>query len=331
MSEAFAIDRPDGDRAQLLLVTAIVIGMIIVGTVVLLNGIRFTEHTGNDNTLRAAQEADWTTDEIRDGLQSVVAVVESDGAPYVTTNATFDGRRFLETNVTALNQTYMAVTSHSGNAFVTLTLDRPGSVEGTVLRQDAGTYQSKTGAADWTLASDATVLPYVHLNVSDQSTASGAAFTVGFADDAGRTVDLRFTDTNVVLDDGSTRQLCSGSTAGEHVAVTVAERAIDVETTAAGVTCRGASVDLGSPATLSFENGDVATGSFLATVGPAATVSSSHFRKRSNRASGDPYYWGTATPASGTVIVNPAVSLQYDTSAIQYSTQLLVMGRNLDT
>lgn len=322
-------------RGQLMLVGAIVMALVVISTVVLLNGMQVSEHTGSADTLRATDETAATTETIRTNVRTLFGDFQTNGGPYITDSAaTIDD---FGDDVTLFNRTYLNVSGFHQSSFVDVTVDDARTQTGTVLRSDGGTFESEGGAADWTVASGVERMPYFALNVTDQSTNPGTHFTVRFEDSADPSdyTELRFTDDEVQLDRpglSSPRSLCSDDTDGSWTRLTILDSGGRLQTDGA-FQCDGFSVEFDSPTDILVRQGAEAQGTLLTTVGTTATIPTGNYEASATRAPGStsPYYRGVPSSPSEPVIINPAVAIAYDSPDIAYETTVYAMGRNIDT
>lgn len=177
-------DGGDGDRGQLVLVTALVIAVVLVALVLLVNAAIYTENLATRDPSVGADDALAYRHTVVDGVGGVV--VRENRAEY-------DDRADLEANVTASVERLdaaVADASLDGGVSATVNESTLSYADGRLVRQTT-TGRNFTDAsglrADWTLASDvvgarnyaATVEPTVQ---TDAANASGDAFGVVVAD-----------------------------------------------------------------------------------------------------------------------------------------------------
>lgn len=314
------------DRGQLLLITGILVAVVVIATVVLLNGIRFTDNTGTGEAIREAKHASQTVTEFQDSLRVVFAGVENNSGPYVSDPAT-TGMGRLRPNVTQYNETFADLTSYGTSAVTYAEVDGARTVNGTVLGQSEGEFLNATGEADWTLVEDLgdtprSDVPYLQFTLENQSVDGTSDFVLRFADtDSSPTtaLELEFTEQNVRLarpDLGSSRQVCARPIGDHRTVVTVRQGAIKFSGPHTGG-CELVPLNVDPTAEtaideVQIENGDQADGSFVATVEPDATVD------------------GGAPVQATNAIVNPAVSVAYDGLAANTTTTVYAMEGNVD-
>ncbi|MUV89223.1 hypothetical protein GJ629_04355 [Halapricum sp. CBA1109] len=297
------------DRGQLLLLTGILIAVVIVGSVVLLNGIQFSEHTGSETTLRSAQSADHTETEVRTNVRQLLTGMDEEGVAFVGSESA------LADALTTYNRSYVDITVDGRTGFTTLGLNDSRTRTGSLHRQSSvGSYDNGVVAED--IGVDPTaVVPFVTLTVTDQSVDGSADFTVVVTDAGTDVYEIRFTETNVEVADPTTgdpaRELCADPVDGDEVRVTLAHGSGTVAT-AADTDCSGFTLpDIDGPATLEIENGGQAEGTLAATIGDGATAGSA------------------APPAVGTGVVDPAVDMRYNSPSVRYNGTIQVMGGNI--
>jgi len=73
-----SLSLPDDERGQLLLVGAAVIALVIVGSVILLNGLKFTDTVGTEGNFDATDEAQRTAEMVRGDLSKMADRVRND-------------------------------------------------------------------------------------------------------------------------------------------------------------------------------------------------------------------------------------------------------------
>lgn len=146
------------ERGQLLLVGAIAIGVVILGSVVLLNDMKFTDTVGSQGNQQALQNAERTEEMMRTDLQGMVVRVREG-----TANANFADA--LAENVSAYSRYYSNMTFQDGIVFVNAEFKPSESKAGRLIEQPPtgttpppgpdGFWLHNPGTNDWTVASDA--------------------------------------------------------------------------------------------------------------------------------------------------------------------------------
>lgn len=314
----------DGSRGQLMLVGAILMALVVISTVVLLNGVQLSENTGSEDTLRATDQTQETTEALQTNVRTVFRHFDDNGGPYISTTDVNDFRE----DVVLFNQTYTNLTTFHTSSFVNVDIDSADSFTGMALRSDGGAFESASGGATWTVASDAPEMPYLSMNVTDQSANSGTDFVVRFqnSNDSTEYTELRFTEDEVRLDGsdvGSSVSLCSADTDGHWTHLRIVDGGARLETEGS-LECDAFSVEFDHNVDVLIQQGSEATGSFLLTVGDGATITPGNYGPAG---SGTPYTVGQTGPP---VLINPALDIDYNSPDITYETSVWVMGRNID-
>ncbi|MFC6718533.1 hypothetical protein ACFQGT_01035 [Natrialbaceae archaeon GCM10025810] len=98
------------DRGQLILIGAIAIAFIVLGTVVVFNGLLYTETISSSSTDRSASDAEVTIDEIERGLEGIAS----------ETNMSDEGQ--ARDNISTFNESYQNQTSENRPAIVNISV-----------------------------------------------------------------------------------------------------------------------------------------------------------------------------------------------------------------
>lgn len=312
--------RRSGERGQLLLIAAILLAVVVVGTVVLLNGVRFTEGAGSADALREAKQVDQTVADVRPSLRMLLVGVGTETGPFVENSTA--GMDALRANVAAFSDTYGNLSGYGGGALVGVTLEADRTVNGTVAAQQSGRFENAAGSGDWTLAADlggdpASELYALELNVTDQSDSVGSNFTLRYrsASRPAERVELEFTERTVYVDrpGASPHRLCNAALGDDPTEV----RFIGGRIRLSGNNTESCDIvplpgGSGSDYAVEIRNGGEANGSFVATVGQRATVP------------------GDVPGRSTDAVVNPAVRVAYDSPTVQFDSSVRVMEGNVE-
>lgn len=111
-----APDRPGGDRAQLLLVGAIALALVLMGLVVVFNTVLFTEATTPTETLESADEAETLNQQVRNDTRQIMRHVANE-----TTDTCPDFCSSAEQNITIYSRGLSISKGHTGPVFVNIT------------------------------------------------------------------------------------------------------------------------------------------------------------------------------------------------------------------
>ena len=320
----------DRSRGQLMLVGAIVMALVVISTVVLLNGVQLSEHTGSEDALRAADQTQATTEALQTNVQTVFEHFEDNGGPYISNQpANLDDFR---EDVVLFNKTYTNLTAFHTSSFVNVDIDASNSVSGRAVRSDGGSFESASASSSWTVVSERSAMPYVSFNVTDQSRNPGTDFTIRFEDSSDSTdyTALRFTEDSVFLDrPSSSVELCASDTDGRWTHLRIVDGGARLETEGS-LECDAFSVEFDSNMNVDIAGGSEARGSFLLTVDePTGTTPLTPAASNYGTAgSGEPYVVGSAAQP---VLVNPALEIDYNAPDMTHETSVFVMGGNVDT
>ncbi|WP_246987833.1 DUF7261 family protein [Halorientalis marina] len=161
------------DRGQLLLVGGIVLGIVILGTVVLLNGMQFNDTIGSQGNQQALQNAERTQEMVRQDLQRMASRVAAG------TDVTDSGKleSAYRSNVSTYAQLYSNMTFEDGIVFVNATFNESASENGRLLEQTStDTFQlaDPTVANDWIVGNEMMILAPMEFTVDDFPDNNGA-------------------------------------------------------------------------------------------------------------------------------------------------------------
>jgi hypothetical protein len=268
VTNRLAGDGSSRDRGQVILVTGLAVAVTLVGLVLLLNTVIYTQNLAT----RGAEVQDGAAVSFRqEAVEGVGEVVDAEN------RAEYDSRTKLEQNVTAGVNRFDALASRYRAERGTVAQVEEESLtltDGTLLRQtDASRNFTSAGeSADWTLVEDASAGtgPGVRgfaLTVSrdDLSDSRSSAFTVSV--EGGQTWQAR------VYDDGGAITVAvkngSESSPDPVCSVTGPEATVDLTAgTINGTRCPGLvwATGISSPYDVTFERADEATGTYALTV-----------------------------------------------------------------
>jgi hypothetical protein len=151
------------DRGQLLLVGAILFSVVVVGIVVQLNGLQYTDTAASDGQTGAIDRAAQTEAETRDALAGLVTRVRAD-----TDRDEFGDA--LRENVSTYQNTSLNMTAARGATYTNVSVNETASVNESVVTQGSGKYRSpKTNDQDWTLANDSDSISVFWLNATKKT------------------------------------------------------------------------------------------------------------------------------------------------------------------
>jgi len=104
------------DRAQLILIGAITLAFIILGVVVVFNGVLYTETLSSGGTSQSASNADAVELEVEQGVGCLLVRVENDSSSLNLQNN-------VKKNITTFNNAYQNKTVNSTPAVVNISVD----------------------------------------------------------------------------------------------------------------------------------------------------------------------------------------------------------------
>ncbi|WP_226040886.1 hypothetical protein [Natrinema sp. DC36] len=96
------------ERAQVILIGAIALAFIILGIVVVFNGVLYTETLSSGGTSQSASDADVIELEVEQSVSCLIAHVEEESGPL---NSTL--RNNVEENISKFSKSYRNTTIHS--------------------------------------------------------------------------------------------------------------------------------------------------------------------------------------------------------------------------
>lgn len=100
------------DRGQVILIGAVALAFIILGVVVVFNGVLYTETLSSADTGQSASDAERTELEVRQGVGCILSET--------------DGEDQIKAEISAFNQLYQNATAESHSAAVNIRVIEPG-------------------------------------------------------------------------------------------------------------------------------------------------------------------------------------------------------------
>lgn len=134
------------DRGQLLLIGAVLIGLTIIGTVVMLNGMQYADATSTQSEHRMLDDAERTEEMIERDIGRLTTQILA----YDPTNA--EARTYLEANITAYDNQSRNMTLSRGGPTVNATYNDTAT-RGTRFREPTGPdFEPSAASGSWTMA-----------------------------------------------------------------------------------------------------------------------------------------------------------------------------------
>lgn len=160
------------DRGQLLLVGAILFSVVVVGIVVQLNDLQYTDTMASNGQTDVVDRAVQTEAETRDALVGLVTRVRAD-----TDRSEFGDA--LRENVSTYQNYSESMTAAGSATYTNVTVNESASVNESVVTQGSGKFRSpKTTDQDWTATNDSESLTEFWLNVTEKNGAPDTTVTV---------------------------------------------------------------------------------------------------------------------------------------------------------
>jgi hypothetical protein len=160
------ISPPDDDRAQLLLVGGVALALVIVGTVVLLNGMRFQDTIGSKGNEQALQDALRTEGMIQSDLGNLADEIRADAGLVNYGDQ-------MARNVSTYGGYYSNLTFNDGIVYVNVSLNRSASGEGRLIQQRPSAIGTPPDFRDtnnndvWTVADEATAIRPFNMTIRE--------------------------------------------------------------------------------------------------------------------------------------------------------------------
>jgi hypothetical protein len=142
------------DRGQLLLAGALLIGVVIVGSIVLLNGVQFADATGSEGSQGAVRNAERLSHMIEQDVEELVRQVRASEPNNLS--------RALQANLSTYNRYYSAMQISDGAVFVNLSLDVSASRGGLI--NESGVRYNDGRSNNWDPVTNADALSVFDLN-----------------------------------------------------------------------------------------------------------------------------------------------------------------------
>ena len=190
------VTEPTDERGQLLLIGAVVIALVVIGSVVLLNGMKYTDTVGTSGTDGAVADSDRTVGMVESDLEGLVKRVGND-----TSLLTFE--RELRENLTQLRRVYTGMTADRRSVYLNISVNGTASGGGILLNQsDQEDFVGDGGANEWNAVTDTTVVEPFDMTIDDWPSATGVgspsqevALYINATDDDGNLWSLKINDT----------------------------------------------------------------------------------------------------------------------------------------
>jgi len=126
-------DRPRSrsERAQLLLVGAIAIALVLIGLVVVFNTVLYTDTTSPTETLESADEAETMNQQIRNDTRRIMWLVANESG---STDCTISDGYCTQAkqNITTYSQGLTQSAGHTGPVFVNITVNELSGTSGSL-------------------------------------------------------------------------------------------------------------------------------------------------------------------------------------------------------
>lgn len=299
-------------RGQLLLIGAVLLGMTIVGTVVMLNGMQYTDSAGAQSQSQVLDDAERNEEMVVRDMELLVRQVDAD--------MPFRYEEAVIANVSTYNNYTRNMTVTRGGALINVSVNESRS-DGTRIHQPASggptndNFQ-RTGSGpgtpnDWSLASDVEKVAGFRVNTTKIDGGPMNAFTVRIENDtAGYVWEMkvysqsamdyrlktRYTDSGSLPLWGTTPVECASS--DEEIDI----RLVDGTAAKTNNDCEFTSFTdrLTSPYDIKFKNGNRAHGTYNIFITGSAS--------------------GNVDPGdTDDYVVNPAIDFQYRSTELAYN------------
>ncbi|MDG5776301.1 hypothetical protein VB773_08670 [Haloarculaceae archaeon H-GB2-1] len=188
------------DRGQLLLTGSVLVALVIVSSVVLLNGMQFTENVGDENGVSEAEQADHARDLVRTDMDRLFN--------RTGTRRYAASKSDLEDDIDTYNEYHRQMTTRRQLADVEVELVASESKRGTVLYQHERSGEDFQPAAatinDWTLATNVEEVPVIVLEDVDVSSLSPTSpFVLALSQDPTHYWQLELYENRIVVQNQS--------------------------------------------------------------------------------------------------------------------------------
>lgn len=205
--------RPSDDRGQLLLVGAIAIALVILGTVVMLNGMKFTDTVGSKGNDEAFTDASRTVEMIETDLARLSSRVRND-----TSLTTFESA--LKENVTQYTRTYSNMSIGQGSVYIDVSLDTSCSSCQYRLLENTSQGDFTGGRQNTTVGRDMASIPEFNLTIADDefpgnpASPVDASFWIAVRNETGATWRMRLNATRTGTPPTDTRYITTYNDSG---------------------------------------------------------------------------------------------------------------------
>ena len=258
---------PDGNRGQLILVGAVVIAVALVGVVVVLNTVLYTENVVHDGARSGASDSLDVSLVVRNDLGPLV-----DGTNY---NETYANASELAAALDESVDRYATLlgVAEAARQPATITVDVRNATVGyaVVHDNDSATFRSGGGKSNWTVARDADARQYELTVDPANGTTASDGFRLSFTDGTDRW------NLSTYRQDGDVSVRTTGTTVAPSTcpSVTTGNLTIELRNGTAGSCTFDFAPGLDRPYDVSYVNGGNATGVYSVVLnGTSATLPS---------------------------------------------------------
>lgn len=302
------------DRGQLLLIGAILIGMTIIGTVVMLNGMEYADTAGSQGQAQVLDDAERTEEMVERDMERLLRQVDA--------NSPAKYEEAVIQNVSAYNNHSRNMTVTQGSAVVNVSVNESQSDGTRIHQRSSSPNNEKFQATDpsgpgnpnqWTLASDVEKVAGFRLNVTRIDGTGSSKFTVRITNDTNYKWEMRVYQTGggsafeVRSGDSSSLPTWTGTpdctSSDEEINFHLLQgTATDTDSDCEFTSFRDES---SPPYDIEFDNGNRARGTYTIFI--------------SGKASGN-----VDSSDTRSYVVNPAIDFQYRSSELEYNRTMLI-------
>lgn len=281
-------------RGQLLLIGGILIALGIVGTVVFINGIQYTQEVGSTDQTMEVTSAAQTHRAVQQDLRRLLWY-SGDSGPYSNDNSSF------KTAVQTYSVVSANMTAAGGSASVRVRPAWSKTQNGSVVGETFADLPSQ----DTTIATDVEAVPAARLNVTgNRDDSDSLALNISSSDSTARYWTIEIQQTGVYLN--GSRQLCEPADIDptDDIAVEIHGQYGTVTTSNVSVECASFTVapNIDRDYDVILNNSHHAQGRYHVTFTESPGLS-------------------VARPDEPDVIVNPAYTLVYESDDLSYETK----------
>lgn len=311
----------DKQRGQLILLTAVLVAVTVLASVILLNVIHVPADIKTEALTEEPDRIQRIDASLRDDLDSIFLQVTAPTddnlsghrLPFVWNTGAF---RAAVNDSTAIRRN---MTGDRSGSLLSVAYDPDRTRMGTAVFQTADSaFTSAQGDRDWRLLEDASLLS-LEMTVTGRSPTNG---TLNVTGDSGGTWELDISENNVYTTDAG--PLCNDSaipdfeSATIHVAVRNGDGRVQARTDNGTLRCGGFTVAAGldTPWNVSIHDGDALEGTYGITGQGDPTANSSQYL------SGNDQPWHEHN-----VIVNPAFNVTYVSDGVTYRSTFRLNNR----